>query len=106
MLAERDQEPAFKAPPLSCDSHFHVFGPAERYPYGSDLRYAPPHAPLNDYLLLARHLGIERIVFVQPSAYGRDNTCMLDAMRSVGPALCRGIVDIDEIDSGRRVGEA
>ena len=34
-------------------------------------------------------------MFVQPSAYGRDNTCMLDAMREVG-AKCRGIVDIDE----------
>jgi 2-pyrone-4,6-dicarboxylate lactonase len=35
-------------------------------------------------------------VFVQPSAYGRDNRCMLDAMREVGPGRCRGIVDIDE----------
>ena len=35
-------------------------------------------------------------MFVQPSAYGRDNACMLDAMREVGPARCRGIVDIDE----------
>jgi 2-pyrone-4,6-dicarboxylate lactonase len=87
--------PAFKAPPLSCDCHFHVFGPADRYSYGSDLRYAPPLAPLDDYLALCRLLGIERYVFVQPSAYGRDNTCMLDAMRQVG-ANCRGIVDIEE----------
>ena len=34
-------------------------------------------------------------MFVQPSAYGRDNACMLDAMREVG-AKCRGIVDVDE----------
>jgi predicted TIM-barrel fold metal-dependent hydrolase len=87
--------PAFKAPPHSCDSHFHVFGPAERYPYGSDIRYKPPLAPLEDFLGLARHIGMERFVFVQPSAYGRDNACMLDAMRAVG-ASCRGIVDIDE----------
>ncbi len=79
-----------------CDSHFHVFGPAQRYPYAGDLRYTPPHAPLNEYLKLARDLGIEKHVFVQPSAYGRDNACMLDAMREVGPARCRGIVDIDE----------
>ena len=91
--------PAFRAPPLSCDAHFHVFGPAERYPHGGvneTLRYAPPLAPLADYLALARHLGIERFVFVQPSAYGRDNSCMLDAMREVGIARCRGIVDVDE----------
>jgi predicted TIM-barrel fold metal-dependent hydrolase len=88
-------EPDFRAPSLSCDSHFHVFGPAARYPHGADLRYAPPLAPLEDYLALARRLGFERFVFVQPSAYGRDNSCMLDAMRTVG-ATCRGIVDVDE----------
>jgi 2-pyrone-4,6-dicarboxylate lactonase len=90
---------ALRAPPLSCDSHFHVFGPAERYPHGGvneTLRYAPPVAPLADYLVLAKHLGIERFVFVQPSAYGRDNSCMLDAMRAVGTVRCRGIVDADE----------
>jgi len=87
--------PAFKAPPLACDSHFHVFGPAERYSYGSDIRYKPPLAPLEDFLALAGHLGMERYVFVQPSAYGRNNDCMLDAMRQVG-GKCRGIVDIDE----------
>ena len=92
---EKEGAPAFRAPPLSCDSHFHVFGPAERYPYGTDIRYKPPLAPLEDYLELARHLGCERFVFVQPSAYGRDNACMLDAMRAVG-ANCRGIVDVDE----------
>jgi predicted TIM-barrel fold metal-dependent hydrolase len=72
-----------------------VFGPAGRYRYGTDIRYQPPLAPLPDYLELARRLGCERFVFVQPSAYGRDNACMLDAMRELG-AKCRGIVDIDE----------
>ena len=99
MSAHDEGAPEFRAPPLACDCHFHVFGPAGRYPYGSDLRYAPPHAPLDDYLALSRRLGIERYVFVQPSAYGRDNTCMLDAMREVGAKfgpICRGIVDVDE----------
>ena len=95
MSLHDEVEPAFRAPPLSCDCHFHVFGPAARYPYGTDLRYPPPQAPLTDYLALAGRLGFERFVFVQPSAYGRDNRCMLDAMREVG-APCHGIVDIDE----------
>ncbi|HTP95716.1 MAG TPA: amidohydrolase family protein [Burkholderiales bacterium] len=95
MSLKDDAEPDFKVPALACDCHFHVFGPAERYPYGSDLRYPPPLAPLADYLALARRFGFERFVFVQPSAYGRDNACMLDAMREVG-AACRGIVDVDE----------
>jgi predicted TIM-barrel fold metal-dependent hydrolase len=80
----------------ACDAHFHVFGPEERYAYSSDLRYQPPHAPLEDYLSHAAELGIGRYVLVQPSAYGRDNRCMLDAMRALGKDKCRGIVDIDE----------
>jgi predicted TIM-barrel fold metal-dependent hydrolase len=74
-----------------------VFGPADRYPHGGvneKLRYAPPFAPLEDYLAETRHLGFERFVFVQPSAYGRDNAYMLDSMGRV-PG-CRGIVDVDQ----------
>ena len=41
-------EPAFKAPPNACDAHFHVFGPAEKYSYGSDIRYKPPYEPVDD----------------------------------------------------------
>ena len=97
MSSELNEKPAFKAPPLTCDSHFHVFGPADQYPAGTtDLRYKLPYAPLEDYKKLADHLGIERMVFVQPSAYGRDNRCMLDAMKEVGTKLCRGIVDVEE----------
>lgn len=95
MPEHEDTKPEFIAPPLSCDCHFHVFGPPGRYRYASDLRYPPPLAPLEDYLALSHRLGVERFVFVQPSAYGRDNACMLDAMREVG-AACRGIVDVDE----------
>ena len=97
-MGQREEEdPDFRSPPLGCDCHFHVFGPPGRYPYGqSDLRYAPPLAPVGDFLALAGKLGLKRFVFVQPSAYGRDNRCMLDAMREVGIKTCRGIVDIDE----------
>ena len=97
-MAHDDSTPVeWQAPPLATDAHFHVFGDVERYPAGSpDLRYALPHAPLEDYLSLANRLGFQRHVFVQPSAYGRDNACLLDAMQAVGPAAARGIVDIDE----------
>ncbi len=96
-MSHDEGNPDFQSSPRGCDCHFHVFGPAGRYPYDlSDLRYAPPHAPVGDFLALAGKLGLERFVFVQPSAYGRDNRCMLDAMREVGVKNCRGIADIDE----------
>ena len=91
-----DIRPVWQAPALACDSHFHVFGPAERYPYGGDLPYKPPVAMLPDYLAHARAEGLERFVFVQPSAYARDNSCMVDAMLEMGTAVCRGIVDVHE----------
>jgi 2-pyrone-4,6-dicarboxylate lactonase len=94
---DRRVEALFTAPPLSCDAHFHVFGPADRYPHSGvneKLRYAPPLAPLEDYLAQARRLGFERFVFVQPSAYGRDNAYMLDAMGRL-PGN-RGVVDVDQ----------
>ncbi len=97
MSSHTGGKPGFKSPPGGCDAHFHVFGPAGRYPYNqADLRYAPPLAPLEDFLALSKTLGLERFVFVQPSAYGRDNRCMLEAMRKMGAQKCRGIVDIDE----------
>jgi predicted TIM-barrel fold metal-dependent hydrolase len=89
-------EPALAAPANACDTHFHVFGAAERYPYGTDIRYKPPYEPVEAYLKLARRLGFVRYVFVQPSAYSFDNSCMLDAMRELDPAIRRGIIDLDD----------
>lgn len=92
-----DEKASFPVPALACDSHFHVFGPAEAYPPGTtQLRYDLPYAPLPEYLRLADHLHLARQVFVQPSAYGRDNRCMLDAMKALGIERSRGIVDVDE----------
>lgn len=91
-----DAQPAFTTPDNACDAHFHVFGAPGHYPYAGQLRYQPPHAPLEDYLPLAQSLGLKRFVFVQPSAYGRDNLCMLDAMRQMNREVCRGIVDLED----------
>lgn len=90
-------EPAFKAPKNACDAHFHVFGAEAEYPHvTTDLRYKPPYEPLDKYMKLAKRLGFERFVFVQPSAYGLNNACMLDAMEDVPAEIRRGIVHLDE----------
>jgi 2-pyrone-4,6-dicarboxylate lactonase len=83
--------PNFSIPPLSCDSHMHVFGAEEIYPAVSDARYTRPDGDLEQYLKVAEVLQLERIVFVQPSFYGTDNACMLDAMAKLGDR-CRGVV--------------
>lgn len=73
----------FEVPSGACDTHFHVFAPPGRYPYAQRRPYTPPEASLEQYLALASKIGIERMIFVQPSVYGTDNSCMLEALSTV-----------------------
>lgn len=77
-----------------CDCHMHVFGPPNRYPGGPNRSYTPTERGLDDYEPVAAEVGIERIVIVQPSAYGTDNRCTLDAVRRRGEAT-RAVVVVD-----------
>ena len=72
----------------------HVFGPRDRYPYSDRRAYTPRPASLDDYRNMAAAIGLQRVVFVQPSAYGADNRCMIDAMREVGENA-RGVIGMD-----------
>lgn len=74
----------------ACDCHAHVFGPAARFPYAEPRSYTPDDAPLEAYLAHLDRLGCERGVLVQPSAYGRDNAAMLDALARE-PRRLRGV---------------
>jgi predicted TIM-barrel fold metal-dependent hydrolase len=67
-------------PLRACDCHAHVIGPAELYPFVPDRSYTPPDALLPDYLHVVRTLGFQRIVLVQPSMHGTNNSVMLDAL--------------------------
>jgi predicted TIM-barrel fold metal-dependent hydrolase len=93
-LAAPHSKPHFVVPPGACDCHMHVFGPAERYPAAAARTYTPRPASLADYSKMAATIGLERVVFVQPSAYGTDNRCLLEAMKQVGPSA-RGIIGLD-----------
>lgn len=88
------QAPARTLPAGSCDCHTHVFGPSAQYPMAPDRQYTPGVALLEDLLRLHDHLGIQRVVIVHPSPYGSDNTCTLDALRSLG-GRGRGVAVID-----------
>lgn len=68
-------------PPGSCDCHMHVFDGRFAAAPGALFRAAP----LADYRRLAATLGIDRHVIVQPSGYGFDNACTLDALATQGP---------------------
>lgn len=89
------RKPRLVAPPLTCDCHMHVFGPADRFPYVADRQYTPPDSTLEDYLTLIGVLGVERAVIVQPSVYGTDNAATEDGIRRMG-GRARGVAVIDD----------
>ena len=86
--------PKVPPPPNACDTHAHVFGPADRFPYTRDRSYTPPDAPLEKYLGMLDTIGFARGVLVQGSAHGRDNSAMLDALRQ-RPDRLRGVAVAD-----------
>lgn len=79
----------FDVPERTCDCHVHVFDPG-RFPFAGSRTYTPEAATAAQLLAMHRALHISRVVIVQPSVYGTDNSCTLDAMKQYGPAA-RGI---------------
>ncbi len=78
----------------ACDAHHHIYDPV-RFPYmPTDERNQPP-APADCYQLLKDKLGITRSVVVQPSAYGLDNRCTMDAVKRLGTDCTRAVVVLD-----------
>lgn len=68
-------------PAGSCDTHAHICGPEASVPYDPARIYTPPDALLPAYEKMLSVIGVERMVLVQPSIYGTDNSVMLKAMR-------------------------
>ena len=84
--------PALKAPPGACDCHMHIF--SSRFPLAEKARRKEPDATVPEYRAVQRRLGLERVVVVQPTAYGRDNRCTLEAVAALGEGA-RGIAVVD-----------
>jgi 2-pyrone-4,6-dicarboxylate lactonase len=91
--AETLAPPAFPMPPGACDAHFHVFEPG--YPHVPEPLYTFPDGTVEQYLAMTEALGIERMVLVQPTFYGTDNSLLADTLKRLGPR-CGGVVRIEE----------
>jgi 2-pyrone-4,6-dicarboxylate lactonase len=81
-------------PPMACDAHCHVFGPAATFPYAAGRAYTPPDAPKERLAALHTTLGVERAVIVQASCHGTDNRAMLDAI-ATSRGRYRGVAIVD-----------
>ena len=84
ILGVTQSRPGFAMPENATDCHVHIFGPAQRFQYDPERVYTPADASITDLERLHETLGIGRVVVVQPSPYGSDNACTLDAVRRLG----------------------
>jgi predicted TIM-barrel fold metal-dependent hydrolase len=86
---------SFHVPDGACDCHTHVFGDPRQFAFAASRTYTPESASVAEMRTLHRALHTTRVVIVQPSVYGTNNACTLDAITQLG-STARGIAVIDE----------
>jgi predicted TIM-barrel fold metal-dependent hydrolase len=84
----------FEVPEGACDCHVHTFDP-QHFPYSPTRPYTPEPVSVEELRALHRALHISRVVVVQTTTYGTDNSGVLDALKQLG-ARARGVAVIDE----------
>jgi len=82
-------------PPNSCDCHVHVIGPKAQFPLQASRAYTPMDATSQQLTGMMGRLGIDRTVLVQPSIYGTDNSCLIEALKTIGHTRARAVVVAD-----------
>ena len=88
-------KPHFQLPPGACDSHCHIYGPGNKFPYVEGAGYLPPDAPFEDMRKLHEFLGFDRAVIVHPNPHGTDMRATLDGIaRSEG--RYRGVASVKD----------
>jgi predicted TIM-barrel fold metal-dependent hydrolase len=84
----------FEIPPGATDCAVHVYEP-KRFPYWEGRSYTPEPATLAELRQILQTLKLERVVVVQATSYGTDNTCVVASIRELGNRA-RGVAIIDE----------
>ena len=100
--AETNTLPGFEVPAGACDTHFHIFEPG--YPTVDDPQYTFPDASLAQYLAMTDVLGIDRMVIVQPTYYGDDDSLAMDVLDRLGDRA-RGVIRVDDDVDTATLGE-
>jgi 2-pyrone-4,6-dicarboxylate lactonase len=92
--------PTLALPALSCDSHVHVFGPTNLFPFTAQRKITPLDAPKEKLFALHKNLGITRCVIVQSVVHGFDNRVVEDAiLAGQGNYLGVALVPVDVPDA-------
>jgi predicted TIM-barrel fold metal-dependent hydrolase len=87
------EAPKLKAPANATDCHHHVYN--AKYPVDPRATLRPGDALVEDYRALQKRIGTTRNVLVQPSTYGTDNRCHLEALAAFGPTA-RMVAVVDD----------
>jgi len=78
----------------ACDCHVHIVGALSQFPQVASRSYTAGVASLDSLRALAKPMGVSRFVIVQPSFYGTDNACLLEALSALG-GDGRGVAVLD-----------
>ncbi len=89
------RKPGFNVPAGAVDSHFHAFGPIDRYPINPGSKYISEQSSLENYFSLQTSTGLERAVLVSGGAYGPNFSFLADALRA-HPDRLRGVALLPE----------
>ena len=89
-VVERSSRTEAGPPAFRCDTHTHVFGPQHQYSMDPMRHYTPHQASVQALRQHLQAIGMQRVVLVQPSVYGFDNQCLLDALAELGDSA-RGV---------------
>jgi D-galactarolactone isomerase len=84
--------PRLTAPKGACDTHMHFYNAT--FPSAPTALMTPPDAWVNEYRSLQKRLNLERVVIIQPTTYGTDNSCQLAAMKALGENA-RGVMVVN-----------
>ncbi|HTS41100.1 MAG TPA: amidohydrolase family protein [Xanthobacteraceae bacterium] len=76
--------PKLRLPPGSWDTHCHVLGPTEKFPYAATAPINFVDAPKEKLFALHAMLGIERCVIVHTATHGFDLRVTEDALAAKG----------------------
>ena len=96
----------FDVPGGACDCHTHIFGDPARFPMTPARVYTPKQASVDEMRTLHRALHMDRVVIVQPSIYGTDNGCTLDAVKQLGSrARAIAVIDVQTRGSDRMLAD-
>ena len=87
------EKPKHKAPANAVDCHHHIYD--QRWPLDPHSTVHQDDATLADYRLLQKRIGTVRNVIIQPSAYGIDNTGLVEVLGQFGTKTARGVAVVN-----------